>query len=214
MSMESRAIAANIQRDLYRLPGIATPAVRALRRRYSKMLAHESPKTVLGIADQLMPNGPWAERVIASELVIERTDVVGLLNATVIERWMRGLSDWGSVDAFGVTVPGVAWREGRISDAAVLKWARSTDRWRRRLALVATVPLNVPARGGSGDAARTLLVCRALIDDRDDMVVKAMSWALRALAKRDRASVKGFLRDSDIRLAARVRREVGRQVNA
>ena len=59
------------------------------------------------------------------------------------------------------------------------RWTESPDRWWRRAALVATVPLNVAAQGGTGDATRTLRVCELLVDDRDDMVVKAMSWALR-----------------------------------
>jgi hypothetical protein len=40
------------------------------------------------------------------------------------------------------------------------------------------------------------------------MVVKALSWALRELAKRDPASVVRFMSEEDGRLAARVRREV------
>jgi len=40
------------------------------------------------------------------------------------------------------------------------------------------------------------------------MVVKALSWALRELSKRDADCVKAFLRTEDLRLAARVRREV------
>jgi len=44
--------------------------------------------------------------------------------------------------------------------------------------------------------------------DRDDMVVKAVSWALRELAKRDSASVRAFLRREGDRLAPRVLREV------
>jgi 3-methyladenine DNA glycosylase AlkD len=51
-------------------------------------------------------------------------------------------------------------------------------------------------------------VCRVLVDDRDDMVVKALSWALRELAKREPASVECFIRDEQRRLAPRVRREV------
>jgi 3-methyladenine DNA glycosylase AlkD len=47
-----------------------------------------------------------------------------------------------------------------------------------------------------------------LVADRDDMVVKALSWALRELAKRDPASVVRFMRDEDGRVPARVRREV------
>ena len=54
-------------------------------------------------------------------------------------------------------------------------WARSPDRWLRRSALVATV-------GAKAEAARTLAVCAGLAADRDDMVVKALSWALRELS--------------------------------
>ena len=36
--------------------------------------------------------------------------------------------------------------------------------------------------GGAGDAARTLAVCELLAAAQEDMVVKALSWALRALA--------------------------------
>jgi 3-methyladenine DNA glycosylase AlkD len=130
------------------------------------------------------------------------------VSARQVERWAKGLADWASIDLYGVTVAGAAWREGRLSDRRVMRWTASTDRWRRRLALVATVPLNSKARGGFGDPARTLRICRALLDDRDDMVVKALSWALRELAKRDPDSVTRFIREHDARLASRVRREV------
>ncbi|MFC1707543.1 DNA alkylation repair protein, partial [Planctomycetota bacterium] len=103
---------------------------------------------------------------------------------------------------------GLAWREGHISNKVVHGWARSKDRWWRRAALVSTVPLNMRSRGGSGDTKRTLAVCRFLIDDRDDMVVKAMSWALRALIGHDRTAVVQFLQQHESRLAARVLREV------
>jgi 3-methyladenine DNA glycosylase AlkD len=46
------------------------------------------------------------------------------------------------------------------------------------------------------------------VDDRDDMVIKAMSWALRELAKRDAESVQAFIDEHEDRLAARVLREV------
>ena len=47
-----------------------------------------------------------------------------------------------------------------------------------------------------------------LLSDRDDMVVKALSWALRELAKRDAGAVRKFLAENDGALAARVLREV------
>lgn len=201
-------IVKSIRRDLGQLSAATTPAVRAVRRRYTKALAEDLPATVVEVSDALLRSGHWAERVIACELLVERRDVLRTLNGAAIERWAAGLADWGSVDLFGVTVAGAAWREGRLSDPQVMKWVRSSNRWRRRLALASTVPLNSRARGGSGDVARTLLVCRSLVDDRDGMVVKALSWALRELGKRDPVSVGRFIRDERDRLASRVVREV------
>lgn len=68
--------------------------------------------------------------------------------------------------------------------------------------------LLVRARGGTGDARRTLRVCRLLLGDSDDMVVKAMSWSLRELAKQDQKVVEAFLLTEEDRLSSRVKREV------
>ena len=55
-------------------------------------------------------------------------------------------------------------------------------------------------------------MCEKLIDDRDDMVVKAMSWALRAPAVRDEKATRRFVDKHRERLAARVVREVGNKL--
>jgi 3-methyladenine DNA glycosylase AlkD len=117
------------------------------------------------------------------------------------------MSSWGDVDIFA-SLAGPAWRGGQISDRRVHRWARSPNRWWRRAALVCTVFLNRRSVGGRGDAARTLAVAEVLATDRDDMVVKGMSWALRELIPLDRRTVQRFLREHDDVLAARVRREV------
>lgn len=203
-----REVIADIRCDLQKLSTTTAAAVREVRRRYTKVLRGESPATVLAVANALFSGGRWPERLIASELIVSRPDAIQRVNGALVARWGKGLADWGSVDMYGVTVAGVAWRERRVPDRQVMTWVRSSNRWLRRLALVATIPLNSRARGGAGDVNRTLTVCRVLIDDRDDMVVKALSWALRELAKRDPASVVRFIQEEDVRLAARVRREV------
>jgi 3-methyladenine DNA glycosylase AlkD len=182
--------------------------VRLLRRRYSKRLADESPNIVLGFVRSLLDDAGWPERLVAWEVLAVHRRALGLLDDGLIEKMANGLSDWASVDLFGVTVLGQAWRAGPVTDSKIVAWARSEDRWRRRLALVATVPLNSRARGGTGDARKTLRVCRLLLDDRDDMVVKAMSWSLRELAKQDPKVVEAFLVKEEARLASRVKREV------
>jgi 3-methyladenine DNA glycosylase AlkD len=201
-------LADEVRRDLASLPRIDTPSVRSLRRRYSKMLADESPKIVLRFVRSLLDSAGWAERVVSWEVLAAHKGAFGLLNDRLVAEMAHGLTDWGSVDLFGVTVLGQAWRAGLVTDSKILAWGRSQDRWRRRLALIATVPLNSRARGGTGDARKTLRVCRLLLGDSDDMVVKAMSWSLRELAKQDPKVVEAFLLREEDRLSSRVKREV------
>jgi 3-methyladenine DNA glycosylase AlkD len=118
------------------------------------------------------------------------------------------MDSWPAVDCFACYLAGPAWRQRQIGDSVVRRWSRSRNRWWRRAALVATVPLNNKTRGGFGDATRTLDICRLLMDDRDPIVVKAMSWALRELAKRDPRSVREFLEKQRGNLASQVVREV------
>jgi len=179
-----------------------------LRRQFSKELAEADRDTVLEIATELVHSGRWDTRLVAYELVKHHSGAREGITAAEVERLGVGISDWGSVDCFGCYISGPAWREGRINDARIHKWARSKDLWWRRAALVSTVPLNVRAQGGTGDADRTLAVCELLIDDREPMVVKAMSWALRALVVRDREAVERFVGRHEARLAALVKREV------
>jgi len=123
-----------------------------------------------------------------------------------IEEFGEGMNNWGAVDTFARRLSGPVWLRGQISDELVHKWARSEDRWWRRAALVNTVALNVRSHGGYGDTERTLSICKLLVDDRDDMVVKAMSWALRELVIHDPDGVREFLITYEDVLAARVKR--------
>jgi len=75
------------------------------------------------------------------------------------------------------------------------------------------VPLNNTARGGTGDTKRTLSVCEMLVHDREDMVVKALSWALRELSKKDPKAVQRFVSAHRPRLAPRVIREVNAKLS-
>jgi len=118
------------------------------------------------------------------------------------------MDNWVSTDSFSTQVAGPAWRLGVINNDHIAGWAMSADRWWRRNALVATVGLNLKSQGGEGDPVRTLAVCTMLVGDRDDMVVKAMSWALRELSKREPGAVKQFMEDFSNMLPGRVKREV------
>jgi 3-methyladenine DNA glycosylase AlkD len=189
------------------LPVRNTPALRALRREYSKRLEIMPANDVVKIASALIANRR-VPRFIGDELITSRPDALATLDRAQLEQLGSTISSWDQVDCFACYLSGPAWREGYIDDQAIEEWARSKNCWWRRAALVSSVPLNVKARGGQGDAPRTLRVCKLLVDDRDEMVVKALSWALRALVERDPEAVRRFVEENEVQLPAVVRREV------
>jgi len=200
------AIAAEINARIQDLTVKNTPNLRAIRRRYSRLLGEANASLVLAIARELLDRYGW--RSVAYELIFHHQNALQWVGEPELEEFGRGIDTWWSVDSFARTLSGPAWRQGSVGDELMLRWARSGDRWWRRAALVSTVALNVRSEGGAGDAARTLRVCRQLVDDRDEMVVKAMSWALRELVVHDSKAVRVFLGEYGDRLAPRVMREV------
>ncbi len=189
-----------------------TMAIRGVRREFSRRLTKAPAELIIRLALRLTRRRALTLRFVAYELVQHHKPAFKSLNARLLEELGRGLDSWGAVDAFACYLSGPAWRERQVSDALIRRWARSRDRWWRRAALVSTVPLNLKARGGTGDQSRTVDVCAMLVKDRDDMVVKALSWALRELAKRNPESVRGFLAHHEYELAPRVLREVNNKL--
>ncbi|HTO09327.1 MAG TPA: DUF952 domain-containing protein [Myxococcota bacterium] len=187
-------------------------ALRRLRRDTSRALRGAPARLVLEIGQSLVASGAPGARVLGSELVRHHPTALSALRAADARRLAGRLESWSDVDVFGCAISGQAFRDGRLAQSEILRWTRSRDLFWRRAALVSTVPLNVRAQGGSGDAPRTLRICRALVDDREDLVVKALSWALRALAERDPAAVRRFVQAHRAALAPRVLREVGNKL--
>jgi 3-methyladenine DNA glycosylase AlkD len=184
----------------------ATPALRTERKRISKEIAALDRIQVLGLAHHLIRNR--IARFVAYELVLNHPQTMEAIVPAEVEKLGKGIDCWNDIDSFACVISGPAWRAGRIPDRLVRAWARSDDWSWRRAALVSTVPLNSRAQGGAGDARRTFAICRCLLDDRRPLVVKAMSWALRELAKRDPDNVRLFLSAHAGSLAPLVIREV------
>ena len=204
--MKTNDFAAKFIKELESLSELRTVPMRKLRREYSKRLRGKDALYVLEVAHSILDSGK--HRWIAYELIHDHPDAFHSLDRKSLEALGRGINSWPSVDSFSRTLSGPAWREGLISGDTIRDWAQSADRWWRRAALVSTVALNMRSHGGSGDVSNTLAICEMLIEDHDDMVVKALSWALRELIVHDLIEVDNFISAHDDVLAARIKREV------
>jgi 3-methyladenine DNA glycosylase AlkD len=196
--------------ELDALPEKTTAPMRRVRRKYSQSLRSQGAAYVLEVAQLILESGE--QRWIADELIHEHPAAFQSLDREKLEFLGKGMNSWYSVDSFARVLSGPAWLEGLILIEAVRDWARSEDLWWRRAALVSTVALNIRTHGGYGDVDQTLEICEMLVDDREDMVVKALSWALRALVVHDPEAVERFLEAHQEELAGRVKREVGNKL--
>ena len=210
------ATAAQLFAQVAALPRLTVPAVRPLRRELSRQVKAAAPAAVLDLARAIIQQStqPGAAdlRWVAFELLHYHRPALNCLDWETLNELAATLDSWDSVDSFAAYLSGPAWRQGQIADAELHHWAASPNLWLRRAALVSTVALNNRARGGRGDVPRTLAVCRLLVADREDLVVKALSWALRQLTRHDPAAVAAFLADYQGQLAARVQREVSNKL--
>jgi 3-methyladenine DNA glycosylase AlkD len=192
--------------------GTSMPDARKLASSLAAELKAAPSSEVLLLCQALVDAGSMEGRIVAYLLLARDRQLVDGLGGRALDELGRGNDNWATADAFACMVVGPSWTRGADRDATVLRWARSRDRWWRRIALASTVALNQKSKGGSGDVARTLRVCRLLVADHDDMVVKAMSWALRTLAAVEREPVEVFLAEHETALHKRVLREVRRKI--
>ena len=205
---DTKELEQEIVRRLHLLPSARTADLRTLRREYSRRIADLHGEAVIELGLQLLKPNSFVLRFFAYELIQHHGSAPALLNSRTVRLLGEGIDSWYAVDTFACYLSGPAWRECLVPDSLIVSWTLSKDRWWRRAAVASTIALNNKARGGVGDSRRTLQICRLVVDDRDDMVVKALSWALRELAKRDRSLVEEFISENETRLAARVLREV------
>jgi 3-methyladenine DNA glycosylase AlkD len=193
--------AATLIRRLRSVPANTVP-LRNERKRISREIAPLDRSEVLRLAHDLL--NARLPRFVAYELVLNHAPTLNTLTVAEVEALGEGLDSWGDIDSFACFVSGPAWRAGRLPDRLIRSWARSGDWCWQRVALVSTVPLR--------DSSRALDICRLVVDNRDDLVVKALSWTLRALSKYDPGAARQFLLDYRDRLAARVLREVNNKL--
>jgi 3-methyladenine DNA glycosylase AlkD len=208
MTSESLRIAEELLERLRQLQGSNTQEIRSTRREFTTRLKSSPANGVMSIAERLLESPEGIRRWVAYELIHHHKPALAQINAQSLEQLGRGISSWDQTDAFGIYLAGPVWHARQIEDGVIHKWARSSDRWWRRAALVATVPLNSKLQGARADIRRTLQVCRRLDSDRDPMVVKALSWALRVLAKVEPEAVQRYVNERGPALAAPVQREV------
>jgi 3-methyladenine DNA glycosylase AlkD len=167
--------------DIFR--GIRVPVLRKLARA-NRDLPPEQAKQLL--------HSPYHEdRLLALLILVDSFSRADEEGKSAIYRLYLGntrfINNWDLVDlSAGQIVGAYLWDKSR---APLDRLARSRSLWERRVAVLATSHF---IRHGEFDT--TLRIAGMLLDDREDLIHKAVGWMLREVGKRDPACEESFLR--------------------
>lgn len=96
-----------------------------------------------------------------------------------------GVNNWDLVDTSARRLFGEHDSDGDLA----AKWARSKNLWERRIAMVSTF-----AALKRGETEHTFRIADMLLEDRHDLMHKAVGWLLREAGKVDGVALLAFLR--------------------
>jgi 3-methyladenine DNA glycosylase AlkD len=128
---------------------------------------------------------------VASRTRTRDDDARTALHAAYLDAVRAGrVNNWDLVDASAEYLVGEFLREaGRDDDPLLDELAASDSLWERRVGVLATF-----AFIKAGDGEPILRLAPRLLDDREDLMHKAVGWMLRELGKRvDRGALLRFL---------------------
>jgi len=150
----------------------------AVRMRRS-IVREKGMEFLVQVADQLFTGCVLEEKVSAVYLLENQTGHLTETEFELFSSWIDRVSSWADHDALAhdVLAPMMIAEQRRARE--VFRWAKSSNRWRRRAACVSLI------RGTreKNFFPEIVRLSEMLLTDQDDMVQKGLGWLLREAAK-------------------------------
>ena len=134
---------------------------------------------------------PVFERRMAAVLVLDRrSDLLGLTDLPLIERFVRESRTWALVDNLAGDILGALVARDAVGMTPEMdRWATDADFWVRRASLLAELR---PIRAG-GTLERFLHRAELMLEEREFFIRKAIGWVLREAGKKRPEEVAAWL---------------------
>lgn len=163
--------------------GIVVPVQRQIAKKYKELSFIE--------LKVLITSKYHEERLIALLILVERFKKASEDEKERIVKFYldnrKGINNWDLVDLSAPKIPGEYFLD---KDRKILfKFAKSNDLWEKRIAVLSTYTL---IRNNDFDDA--LKIYEILVNDKHDLIHKAVGWMLRELGKIDLKTEEKFLK--------------------
>lgn len=163
--------------------GVMVPKIRSVAKAYRDMTFAELQK--------LMDSSYNEERLASLLVLVSRfqnadSDAVKKQIFNFYKKNLKRVNNWNLVDASASSIFGSYLSEKKRD--LLYKLAKSKNIWERRVAIISTfhfIRLN--------DFVDALRISEILMEDKEDLIHKAVGWMLREIGKRDERVLINFL---------------------
>jgi 3-methyladenine DNA glycosylase AlkD len=171
---------------------VGTATVRRLARQVAD--AHEdwSVDDAVAFAELLLPDRYLEVKGLGVEVLARHRRALAPRHLAIFKRWLaRNHSDnWATTDAICGALIGPLLLAHPPLVSRTRSWRRHRNMWVRRASIVSLIPL--ARRGVALD--HIYAAAAALHGDAEDLIQKAVGWALREAGKADAARLERYLR--------------------
>jgi len=171
--------------------GADTPTVRRLGKALAVRVKAADDEPLRALVNALWRTRVHEMRAVAIALLELRVEALGADDLALLERLLRESQSWAYIDWLSTKVLSPMLLRVDAVRLALPRWAADGDFWIRRTALLTLMPPLV-RRQVPFSAFAALAV--PMLGEKEFFIRKAIGWVLRAVSKKDPATVAAFLR--------------------
>ncbi|MFC2095669.1 DNA alkylation repair protein [Candidatus Bipolaricaulota bacterium] len=173
--------------------GIKTLAVRRLAKQFSGEFRSQAWDDQVRVVQHLLNDGSYEAAHLGVFLLGLAIDCVDFVDAKALDSIVGAFRGWSVTDAFCIEVLQPLFTRFTSDVLSLIAgWAEDKNLWKRR----ASVVVFVRKIGASGRyTSDGLHACDRLMADSEDLVRKAVGWALKDLMRGDRQRVLEYVAD-------------------
>ncbi len=169
--------------------GVRVPDIRLVAKKYLDLSLFELEKIIKSKFHEM--------RLCAILILVERNKLAIKKNDLNLQKEildiylsnLKYVNNWDLVDLSAHYILGQAILTGLIEENFLDKLVKSDVLWERRVSIIATW---IMIRAGKFDT--TLRLSKILLDDREDLMHKAIGWMLREIYKKQEKVVEDFIK--------------------
>lgn len=162
--------------------GVTVPNQRLIAKKYASISLNELSK--------LLSSPIHEHRLTALLILVDKYEKANQQNKKEIYEFylnnLKGVNNWDLVDSSAYKIVG-AYLSNKPKDL-LYTFAQSSNLWERRIAIISTLYFI-----RNKQFEDTIKISELLLNDKEDLMHKAVGWMLREMGKQDQATLLQFL---------------------